>query len=259
MPPEHFVRELSRSAGASLDFTYPKDTTDIWWGIFRQYVVLIPGRDIGLRHNAPAEIVDLISSRMVQQLIREKLEERGSFVVYDNGVDSAILYSIEFIVTEYGSVDAFLEAGHQLPNADYEEALRLLFAGDQGDNINMIGLVRFPTPRPDGDADITITLPITFLTAHIVAAICHEMGPSHVREFLENDYSAIGEFPTLFEYFSCSAEVSRAQRITIYTVLMVGHRLSNQKLRGLWLPKEIWLHVLAHIRIDELGRFCFGK
>jgi len=143
-----------------------------------------------------------------------------------------------------------------LPNPDYEQALRLLFA-DRNEEENSILLVRWPPPRPDGDGDVT--LPVTTLTANVAAAIYHEMGPSLVLEFLEDDYSSIGEIPLLFAYFSCSAQLSRAQRRTIYTVLAVSHRLSKQQLAGLWLPKEMWLHVLAHIRIDELGRFCFGN
>lgn len=257
-PPDYYLQELSRSAGEAISYIFPSDS-DSWWDSFRRHVVLVPGNDLQLRHNAPPELHDLAQSRIFQQLVRDKLEfETGMFVVFDNGVDSSILLQIEErIATGYGSVDAFLEAGHQLPNADYEQALRLLMA-DTNEAENWIFLVRWPAPRPrDGDADVT--LPVTPMTAHVAAAIWHQGGPSLVLEFLQDDYSSVGKAPLLFEYFSCSAQrqLSRAQRRTIYTVLAVSHRLQTQQLAR--LPKEMWLHILAHIRIDELGRFCFGS
>lgn len=262
-PPLYFLNFLSAVGEVSLDDLVPDNEGECWWNLIRKHLVLIPGSQVELTHNAPPYLRDLMSSRVFQALCRDKLEiEEGVNIVFDNGVDRSLVGVLhDYIALRYdGSVDNLKAAGVRLPNDEYEQALRISFENNEAAQ-NYIDFLRWPPPRTDGNE---LSLPITPLTASIAGAICEELGPEALIEFLNGDYSSIGRpEPLLFEFYSRRTHLmsSPAQRATVFAILAVGVRLrngaasrpQNPELRG--LPAELWLCVLSHIRLDELGSF----
>lgn len=265
--PLHYLRLLSATNGYSAKRTFPELPSTSWWDQVRSHLVLVPGQVVQVRPTAPAEMHDLISSQVFQDLCMGYLEHyEDCHVLYDNDVDSSILGVLNNYVSQNyaGSVDNLRSAGVRLPSAEYEQAIELSLASH--DTIEN-ALFRWPVVRSK-EASESTRFVVSPLTAAVVTAVAHEFGIQMLFLFLKEDYEGIPKPDlVLIEYYSPKTHMCccPAQKTVVLTALLAGIRLFNdqgsmpQQPLLPALPNELWLCVLSHMLLVHLAPFPKAK